>query len=138
MVESFVSRPQTTTTTMPKFPRVLPVLAAVPYLSFAAAYSFNFANTPKQCQNLTVDITGQGKPPYTLLLVPIGPTPLPNAIEARHITNVPFTSSTSVTFQLAFPENGQFVAVVSLHRLSHTRGARDDYNAGKRESGDMG
>ncbi|KAI0720720.1 hypothetical protein C8T65DRAFT_273208 [Cerioporus squamosus] len=101
---------------MSKFPRVLtvlPVLATLPYLSLAAAYSFKFSTTPKQCQNLTVDITGEGTGPYTLLLVPFGPTPLPNAIEARHITNVAFNTSTSVTFQLRFPENSQFVAVVS-------------------------
>ncbi|RPD75490.1 hypothetical protein L226DRAFT_447792, partial [Lentinus tigrinus ALCF2SS1-7] len=87
--------------------------AAVPYLSLAAAYSFTFSSTPRQCQNLTIDITGEGKAPYTLLLVPFGPTPLPNEIEARHITNVPFNTSTSVSFQLKFPENSQFVAVVS-------------------------
>lgn len=103
--------------TMPNASRILPVLAAVPYLSLVAAYSFNIANTPRQCQNLTVDITGEGKPPYSLLLIPFGPTPLPNAIEARRITNVPFNNGTtsSVTFQLKFPENSQFVAVVSTH-----------------------
>ncbi|KAI0760160.1 hypothetical protein C8Q74DRAFT_205963 [Fomes fomentarius] len=100
---------------MSNAPRIFPVLAAVPYLSLVAAYSFNIANTPRQCQNLTVDITGEGKPPYSLLLIPFGPTPLPNAIEARRITNVPFNNGTtsSVTFQLKFPENSQFVAVVS-------------------------
>ena len=104
---------------------VLPVLAAAPYLSSAAAYSFNFASTPRQCQNLTIDITGEGRAPYTLLLVPFGPTPLPNFVEVRHITNVPFNSSTSVNFQLRFPENSQFVAVVSLFVLGlHDRWKR--------------
>ena len=94
--------------------RVLPALAAAaPFASLAAAYSFNIASTPRQCQNLTVDITGSGSPPYTLLIIPSGSTPLANNIEVRRITNVPFNSSTSVSFQLKFPENSQFIAVVS-------------------------
>ncbi|KAI0739049.1 hypothetical protein C8Q80DRAFT_226122 [Daedaleopsis nitida] len=99
---------------MPNAPRILSVLAAVPYLSLAAAYSFNFASTPRQCEDLKVDITGQGQPPYSILLIPIGASPLPNAVEARTITDVPFNGTTgSVTFQMRFPENSQFVAVVS-------------------------
>ncbi|CDO70500.1 hypothetical protein BN946_scf184569.g43 [Trametes cinnabarina] len=96
-------------------PRLLPFLAAVSYASFASAYSFNFKTTPRQCQNLTIDITGSGTPPYSVLIIPFGPTPLPNSIEARRVTDVPFTnsSSTEVSFQLKFPENSQFVAVVS-------------------------
>ena len=70
-------------------------------------------------------IAGEGRAPYTLLLVPFGPTPLPNFVEVRHITNVPFNSSTSVNFQLRFPENSQFVAVVSLFVLGfHDRWKR--------------
>ena len=97
-------------------PRILPALAALaPLASLAAAYSFNIVSTPRQCRNLEVDITGTGSPPYTLLIIPIGPTPLSNLKEVRLITNVPFNSSTSVSFQLKFPENSQFIAVVSLH-----------------------
>ena len=107
---------------MPRPPRVLAVLAAAPYLSLAAAYSFNFANTPRQCQNLTVDITGSGTPPYTLLIIPSGSTPLSNNVEVRRITNVPFNSSTSVSFQLKFPENSQFIAVVSVRSLCSREG----------------
>ena len=87
-------------------PRILPALAALaPLASLAAAYSFNIVSTPRQCRNLEVDITGTGSPPYTLLIIPIGPTPLSNLKEVRLITNVPFNSSTSVSFQLKFPEN---------------------------------
>ena len=95
-------------------PRLRPLLAAVPYAALAAAYSFNFKNTPRQCQNLEIGITGSGKPPYSVLIIPFGPTPLPNSIEARRITDVSFNGTeSSVSFQLKFPENSQFVAVVS-------------------------
>ncbi|KAL7277349.1 hypothetical protein ACG7TL_009208 [Trametes sanguinea] len=96
-------------------PRALPLLAAASFAASASAFSFNFKTTPRQCQNLTIDITGSGQPPYSLLIIPFGPTPLPNSIEARRITEVPFTNSsaTEVSFQLKFPENSQFVAVVS-------------------------
>ena len=123
-----------TTRTMPNAPRILPVLAAVPYLSAVAAYSFNIVNTPRQCQNLTVEITGQGRPPYSLLLVPTGPTPLPNAVEARRITNVPFNGTTgSLSFQLRFPENSQFIAVVSARAslpYLHSPGILEDVCGG--------
>ncbi|PIL23514.1 hypothetical protein GSI_14826 [Ganoderma sinense ZZ0214-1] len=97
------------------FGRVLPaVVVAAEFVSLAAAYSFNIVSTPRQCENLTVQITGDGgQAPYSLLIIPFGPSPLPNAIEARRITNVAFNTSTSVDFQLRFPENSQFVAVVS-------------------------
>ena len=97
--------------------RVLPAVVLVAELaSFVAAYSFNIVSTPRQCESLTVQITGSGgQAPYSLLIIPFGPSPLPNAIEARRITNVPFNTSTSVDFQLRFPENSQFVAVVSCH-----------------------
>ncbi|KAH9941607.1 uncharacterized protein BXZ73DRAFT_41530 [Epithele typhae] len=89
-------------------------LAVLPFAAVAAAYSFNIVSTPRQCQTLEVDITGSGgSPPYSLLLVPTGPTPLANQVEARRITEVPFNTSSSVSFQLKFPENSQFIAVVS-------------------------
>ncbi|TBU62694.1 hypothetical protein BD310DRAFT_698718 [Dichomitus squalens] len=97
--------------------RVLPTAVVLAELaSLAAAYSFNIVSTPRQCENLTVQITGDGgQPPYSLLIIPVGPSPLPNATEVRKITNVAFGSgsSASADFQLAFPENSQFVAVVS-------------------------
>ncbi|KAI0349209.1 hypothetical protein OH77DRAFT_1507547 [Trametes cingulata] len=93
-------------------PRTRALLAVVPYAALASAYSFVFKNTPRQCQNLELDITGSGSPPYTALIIPTGPTPLPNSIEARRITEVSFTNTTA-SFQLKFPENSQFVAVVS-------------------------
>ncbi|TDL22848.1 hypothetical protein BD410DRAFT_698316, partial [Rickenella mellea] len=81
----------------------------------AAAYSFNLQTTPAQCQNLTVSITGSGgTPPYKVLILPFGGSPLPNNIEARKIVEQPFPgSATSVSFQLNYPTNSQFVTVVS-------------------------
>ncbi|EIW55324.1 uncharacterized protein TRAVEDRAFT_130820 [Trametes versicolor FP-101664 SS1] len=95
--------------------RAGPLLAAaVPYAALAAAYSFNIKNTPRQCEDLELDITGTGSPPYSALIIPTGPTPLANLVEARKITNVAFNgTNTTATFQLKFPENSQFVVVVS-------------------------
>ncbi|KAH9171382.1 hypothetical protein EDB89DRAFT_2243560 [Lactarius sanguifluus] len=57
---------------------------------------------------------GSGQPPYSLLLVPSGPTPLPNNTEVRTIQNISFPgTSTSLSFKLNYPENSSFVAVVS-------------------------
>ncbi|KAI0676502.1 hypothetical protein C8Q78DRAFT_26802 [Trametes maxima] len=95
-------------------PRTRHLLAAVPYAALAAAYSFNIKSTPRQCQNLDLEITGSGSPPYSALIIPFGATPLPNSIEARKITRVAFNGSeTSASFQLKFPENSAFVIVVS-------------------------
>ncbi|KAG5646378.1 hypothetical protein DXG03_003701 [Asterophora parasitica] len=93
-------------------PTVLALLA-LPTLS--AAYTWKFETTPQQCSNLTISISGSGgKPPYRVLILPFGPTPLAQNIEARKIIDQPFPGdSTSVSFKLNFPANSQFVAVVS-------------------------
>jgi len=84
------------------------------YPSYTAAYTWQFTSDPVQCQNLSIDIVGSGQPPYSLLLVPSGNTPLPNNIEVRTIENIPFTeNSTSLSFNLNYPVNSSFVAVVS-------------------------
>ncbi|KAI0819402.1 hypothetical protein BC628DRAFT_1342240 [Trametes gibbosa] len=89
-----------------------PLLAAIPYAALAAAYSFNFKSTPRQCQSLDIEVTGGGSPPYSALIIPFGPSPLANSIEARRITQVAFNgTNTTASFQLKFPENSQFVAV---------------------------
>ncbi|KAH9939547.1 hypothetical protein B0H21DRAFT_780561 [Amylocystis lapponica] len=87
-------------------------LALLP--SFASAFSFTFTNTPQQCQNLSLSITGAGVPPYSILITPFGPSPLPNNVEARRIFAVDFDgSSSSASFQLKYPADSEFVAVVS-------------------------
>ncbi|KAL0960026.1 hypothetical protein HGRIS_011674 [Hohenbuehelia grisea] len=114
--------PRTSTTTsltpssVMKSPlRILSLLAALGTLPLASSYSFNIENTPAQCQNLSISITGSGgQAPYRALIVPFGPSTLPNNIEVRRITEIPFgDGQTKVSFKLNYPENTQFVAVVS-------------------------
>ncbi|KAF8269216.1 hypothetical protein EI94DRAFT_1725804 [Lactarius quietus] len=83
-------------------------------LNYTAAYTWQFTSQPGQCQNVSVAVQGSGQPPYSLLLIPSGPTPLPNNTEVRNIQNIPFTgNSTSLSFNLNYPANSSFVAVVS-------------------------
>ncbi len=97
--------------------------------SFSFAYSFDFTNTPKQCGNLSLSVTGPGgQPPYSILLIPYGPSTLPNNIEARRITQQNFSGTdTTLSFQLKFPSNTQFVAVVSLFVLHSSFFPSPDY-----------
>lgn len=93
--------------------------ALIPLLQlpiFSAAYSWNFKANPQQCANLTIEISGSdGKPPYRVLIIPFGSSPFSNNTEVRRIIDQPFSGSdTSVTFQLKYPANSQFVAVVSV------------------------
>jgi len=94
-------------------PFLLITLSSLSTLS--AAYTWSFNAPPQQCSNLTVSLTGSGgKPPYRILVLPSGPTPLKNNLEVRRILDVSFPSdSTAVTFQLKYPANSQLVAVVS-------------------------
>ena len=82
--------------------------------SLASAFSFTFDSTPSQCQTLNVSITGSGNPPYSVLIVPYGPSPLANStVEVRKIFQQNFTgNATSQSFQLPYPVDSQFVAVV--------------------------
>ncbi|KAI0052110.1 hypothetical protein FA95DRAFT_1553783 [Auriscalpium vulgare] len=96
---------------MLKIPYLLP-LVLLPSLSNAFSWQFN--NAPRQCSNVSISITGAGQPPYSLLLIPSGPSPLANNVEVRKIQNIPFSgSSTTLNFDLAYPANSSFVAVVS-------------------------
>ncbi|KAJ7598732.1 hypothetical protein C8J56DRAFT_172712 [Mycena floridula] len=79
---------------------------------FSLAYTWTFKSAPQQCSTLTIDITGGGTPPFRLLLIPSGPTPFSNNTEVRRIVDQQF-NETSVSLQLKFPTNSQFVAVVS-------------------------
>jgi hypothetical protein len=93
---------------------ILYPLVALALPVFVKSYTWSFTNTPAQCKNLSISISGSGgKPPYRVLIIPFGPTPLPNFIEARKIVDQPFQgSSTSLSFQLEYPATSQFVAVV--------------------------
>jgi len=92
--------------------------SALCFLTFpspSAAWVWTFQNTPQQCKNLTITITGSdGIPPYRALIVPVGPTTLPNNTEVRRIMDQPFQgNATTLNFQLNYPANSQFVAVIS-------------------------
>jgi len=93
--------------------------AAVPG---ANAYTWNLRNNPQQCQNLTIDlIGGGGQSPFRILIIPFGPSPLPNNTEARRIQEVVFATgdARNGNVMLNYPENSQFVAVVSSTAVSH-------------------
>ena len=92
-------------------PLVLLQLITLP--TFSAGYSWVFNAPPQQCSNLSISITGSGVPPYRVLIIPFGPTPLPNDTEVRHIVDHSFGNSTSTSFAINYPESSQFVAVVS-------------------------
>ncbi|KAF9043598.1 hypothetical protein BDZ89DRAFT_1155990 [Hymenopellis radicata] len=95
---------------------MLPFLLPLFFVDLANAYSWHFEETPKQCTNVTVQISGSdGKGPYRILIVPYGSTPFSNNTEVRVIQDkeFPSDSATSITFQLPFPANSQYVAVVS-------------------------
>ncbi|KAH9039230.1 hypothetical protein EDB84DRAFT_1675349 [Lactarius hengduanensis] len=84
-----------------------------PYYA-SAAFTWQFTSQPRQCQNVSIDVQGSGQPPYSLLLIPNGPSPLPNNTEVRTIQNIPFPgSSSSLSFNLNYPEGSSFVVVVS-------------------------
>ncbi|KAF8165749.1 hypothetical protein B0H34DRAFT_671522 [Crassisporium funariophilum] len=89
--------------------------------SLTRAFTWNFQSTPQQCSNLTVAIQGtDGRPPYRLLILPFGPTPLANSVEVRKIVDVPFEAGAgSVGFLLRYPENSQFVAVIVAPKTVH-------------------
>ncbi|PPQ94698.1 hypothetical protein CVT25_009553 [Psilocybe cyanescens] len=91
----------------------LSVLTTLFHLPATSAYSWSFQNNPQQCSNLTVSISGtDGVPPYRLLILPIGPSPLKNNIEARKIMDIKFDgTSSSVQALLRYPANSQLVAV---------------------------
>lgn len=83
-----------------------------------SGFSFTFTSEPQQCSNLSLSISGSGTPPYSVLIIPVGPTPLQNNIEARTVVYQQFPgNSASISFQLKYPTNSQFVAVVSIHTL---------------------
>jgi hypothetical protein len=85
----------------------------------AHAYTWQFTSSPNQCQDVSIAVEGSGQPPYTLLLIPYGPSPLSNNVEVRTIQNIPFSGDgNTLSFKLNYPENSSFVAVVSRYSPS--------------------
>ncbi|KAF9057529.1 hypothetical protein BJ165DRAFT_1397783 [Panaeolus papilionaceus] len=97
--------------------------------SLVAGYTWTFKENPRQCSNLTINVEGDGgKPPYRVLIIPSGPTPLPNNIEARRIIDMPFPGNErQISFLLPYPENSLFVAVDVQATLTMAPGAGLDY-----------
>ena len=77
----------------------------------SSAFSFTINNTPEQCSNLNISIIGSGQPPYTAVVVPYITAP---SGDAREVLVFPFNGvSTSVSCARTYPQNSQFVVVVS-------------------------
>lgn len=80
----------------------------------AQAYTWAFSNPPSQCGPLSVSITDgtDANPPFSLVIIPYGPTPLFN-VEVRMVQTATFSTSTDLNFTLKYPAASQLVAVVS-------------------------
>ena len=108
--------PQRGPRTMLAARRVLAALAAAALCaSSAAGYSFNIASSAQQCQRFSVIVTGQGSPPLTLLLLPVG------ASTQKSIPRLyTFNSSTSITIPiLQYAASTNLIAVVSSYPIIH-------------------
>jgi hypothetical protein len=116
--------------------RSLTVILLFPIL--VNAYTWRFTSPPIQCKNVTVSIQGSGgQPPYSLLIIPTGASPIPNA-EVRTALSIPFSgTSTTLSFNLNYPATSTFVAVVrsylSCHIFSVISSYRPTLFAGQRQ-----
>jgi len=104
---------------MMKIPCSLLIILLFPFL--VNAYTWQFTSQPRQCQDVSLSVKGSGgQPPYSLLIIPTGPSPLPNNTEVRTVLNIPFSgTSTTLSFKLNYPENSSFVAVVRSYLSRH-------------------
>ncbi|KAF9524377.1 hypothetical protein CPB83DRAFT_861473 [Crepidotus variabilis] len=83
-------------------------------ISKTSAYTWSFQQTPQQCSNLTVSISGKGgQPPYRILIVPAGTWGNPQDDPRRNLEHVFNGNDQKATFELKYPAGSQFVAVVS-------------------------
>ena len=80
--------------------------------SYTNAFTWKFTSQPSQCQNVSVAVQGLGQPPYSIVIIPVvGPSSLVPGVQ-----NIPFPgSNTSLSFQLNYPANSSFIAVVCLY-----------------------
>ena len=92
----------------------MPALSIALHLWTSSGFLFTIDNTPQQCTNLKISIIGSGQPPYSAVIVPYGSTPLPNQTNIWNVIIIPFINcSTSMSFQLTYPRNSQFVIMAS-------------------------
>ena len=84
--------------------------------SYTNAFTWKFTSQPSQCQNVSVAVQGLGQPPYSIVIIPVvGPSSLVPGVQ-----NIPFPgSNTSLSFQLNYPANSSFIAVVCLYPPPH-------------------
>jgi hypothetical protein len=82
--------------------------------SFSTAYSWHFNAPPTQCSNLSITVTGSdGVPPYRVLIIPFGPSPLSSNIDVRSTIDLSFDGDlTTVNFPVNYPAHSHFIAVV--------------------------
>ena len=92
-----------------------PLLYLLASLTLVDAYSFKFNKFPTQCGEVDISIVrgdgNDGSPPYRVSLIPFGGSPLDH--EARVIMDLQFNNSDNIKFNLPYPQDSQFVAVVS-------------------------
>ena len=102
-----------------KAPCSLTVILLFPLL--VNAYTWQFTSQPIQCSTVSIAIQGSGgQPPYSLLILPTGASPLPGHVEVRPILNIPFSgTSTTLSFTLNYPQDSSFVAVVRSYLSRH-------------------
>ena len=102
-----------------KIPSSLSFILLFPIL--VNAYTWQFTSPPLQCKNVTVSVQGSGgQPPYSLLIIPTGASPLPNT-DVRSVQNIPFPgTNTTLSFNLNYPQTSTFVAVVRSYLSCHT------------------
>ncbi|KAG8993388.1 hypothetical protein FRB94_013983 [Tulasnella sp. JGI-2019a] len=79
------------------------------WLPLVSAWSFNISSRVAQCANLSVTWDG-GVAPWELVLIPVGALSGP---EIRTIVDANITSGNSYSFQLKFPTNSSFLAMMS-------------------------
>ncbi|KAG8851398.1 hypothetical protein FRB96_009235 [Tulasnella sp. 330] len=79
------------------------------WLPLASAWSFNISSRVVQCADLSVAWDG-GVAPWELVLIPVGALSGP---EIRTIVDANITSGNSYSFQLKFPTNSSFLAMMS-------------------------
>ena len=94
-------------------PLLATVLGFVLLLPTVFGFTWNYPVAARQCSTFSVVVNGTDVVfPLRVLLVPVGPSPLP--FEVRKVMEVIFpTSSLNVSFTLPYPTNSKFVGLVS-------------------------
>jgi len=94
-------------------PLLVTVLGFVLLFPTAFGFTWDYPVAARQCSTFTVAVNGSDVVfPLKVLLVPVGPSPLP--FEVRKVVEIPFpATSLNLSFQLPYPTNSKFVGLVS-------------------------